>query len=313
MKKSNISDLVLAITYSCNSKCRMCNIWQKTGENEIKPYLLNNLPENLKNINLTGGEPFLHSDLEGIIKKTVDNCPKAKIIISSNGFATELIVEQMKKILKIMPNIGIAISLDGIGIRHDEIRGIPGGYEKTLKTLEKLKNLDVKNIKIAYTLGEYNFKELPRVYNLAKNLGIEFSLAAVHSGLNYFNKENILNYSNDLEKTLTWLINQELNSWSLKKWARAYFTYGLKQFIKTNKRILPDYSGKLNIFIDPRGDIYPCDIADEKIGNLKTGLNNLAPISKEYKSWMVCTVRPAMKKHWIKVGVWILKNKFFSL
>ena len=27
-------------------------------------------------------------------------------------------------------------------------------------------------------------------------------------------------------------------------------------------------------------------------------------------SWMICTARQAMKKHWIEVGLWILQTKF---
>jgi SAM-dependent methyltransferase len=105
-----------------------------------------------------------------------------------------------------------------------------------------------------------------------------------------------------------------MKNWNLKKWARAYFAYGAREFIKNGKRILPDYSGKLNIFIDPFGDIYPCDISIKKIGKLKDSGFTLAEEWPDdnacEKSWMVCTARPAIKKHWLKVGIWILKEKF---
>lgn len=310
MKKSNIKDIVLAITYRCNSRCLMCNIWQKINQEEFKPSLLKNLPDNIENINLTGGEPFLRADLEGIIKIIVKTCPKAKIIISSNGFATDLIIGRMKEILKFYPKIGIAISLDAVGKKHEEIRGIAGGFNKALKTIKKLKEIGVKNLKIAFTLGDYNLSELAKVYRLAEKLGLEFSLAAVHSSKNYFSQENKLNYNKKVKEVLDWLIRQELKSLNLKKYLRAYFAYGLVKYIKSGRRILPDYSGKLNIFIDPKGDIYPCDTADEKIGDLTAGFNNLKKSKKNYLSWMICTARPAIKKHWLKVGYWILKNKF---
>jgi len=34
-------------------------------------------------------------------------------------------------------------------------------------------------------------------------------------------------------------------------------------------------------------------------------LNNKAP-----DSWMICTARQAMKKHWLKVVQWIIREKF---
>ena len=51
-------DFVLAITYNCNSKCRMCNIWKS----ELLPVLdlaeYEKLPKNIKEVNLTGANHF---------------------------------------------------------------------------------------------------------------------------------------------------------------------------------------------------------------------------------------------------------------
>jgi len=313
MNKASPKDLILAITYRCNSRCIMCNIWQKQGNGrELKLEDFYKLPENLRDINITGGEPFLRQDLYEIVKIITQSCPKAKIIISTNGFATDLIMDQMKKILVIRPDIGIAVSLDGIGEAHDKIRGIVGGYDKAIATIKGLRTLGIKKLKIGFTMGDYNTQELRRVYGLAKELGAEFTLAVVHSSKNYFNKENRLENRYELLKQLEWLQSEELSSWNWKKWARAFFAYGMQEFIRTGERVLPDYSGELNIFIDPLGDIFPSDVSAKKIGSLGNVPGNF---KKENdidcaKSWMVCTVRPAMKKHWLKVSTWILKNKF---
>ncbi|MDO9399659.1 MAG: glycosyltransferase [bacterium] len=312
-KISNFKDVVLAVTYRCNSRCVMCNIWKKEPVLELCPSDYNNLPKNLQDINITGGEPFLRNDLCEIIEIISKRCSKANIVISTNGFATDLILSQTKKIIEIFPKIGIAISIDGIGEKHNETRGVVGGFEKSIKTIENLKKLGVKNLKIAFTLGDYNIKELSKVYNLANKLGVEFSLAITHSSENFFNKENKLNKKKELIKQLNWLIKKELSSWSLKKWARAYFVYGAKVYIKTGKRILPDYSGKDNLFIDPFGDIYASGVSSQKIGELRN-FQMFSEIKNDQKceqSWMVCTARSAIKKHWFRVIVWIFKNKFF--
>jgi len=36
----------------------------------------------------------------------------------------------------------------------------------------------------------------------------------------------------NLKKEINWLIRQELKSFSLKKWARAYFAFGLFNFLR---------------------------------------------------------------------------------
>lgn len=313
---SSLKDAVIAVTYQCNSRCRMCNIWQiKNNIPGLVPEDFLNLPKNLESINITGGEPFLRPDLPEIIKVIKNNCPQSKNIISSNGFATKNIIGQMKKIIKIDPEIGVAVSLDGIGDAHDNIRGIDGGYLKVITTIEELKKLGVKYLKIGFTLGDYNATELPKVYKLAEKLGMEFSLAIVHSSENYFGKENILKNKDAMTEQLDWLIKWELRSWNIKKWGRAYFTYGAKEFIRTGKRILPDYSGLFNIFIDPQGNVYPCDVANDKIGSLNSFKNIRLGVKNDRckKSWMVCTARQAIKKHWLRAFLWIAVNKFKNI
>jgi len=316
MKQANIYDIVLAITYNCNSRCRMCNIWKNNENLNFNPELMNNLPSNLKYLNISGGEPFLHPELKEIVAKAKIIFPEVKIIISSNGFATGLIIAKMVELLKIDNDIGVAISLDGIGQKHDETRGIEGGFEKVMETVKKLKKLEkLKNIKLAFTLGDYNFDELKKVYNLSKELNVGFTISLVHSSENYFGQNNKIEKKEDLINELDWLTNQELKTWSPKKWARAYYIHGLVYLIKNNKRILPDYSGEKNIFIDPTGKIYPNDVANYEIGNLNNSNNKYNKINKKDLpvSWMICTARAAIKKHWLKVIGWIFINKTLSI
>lgn len=314
MHKANITDVVLAITYRCNSRCRMCNIWQKQDhDGEIKDSDLAGLPRNLTDINLTGGEPFLRQDLFELVKEIIGRCPKAKLIISSNGFATDLIIGQLGKLLKICPQIGIAISLDGIGETHDRIRGIEHGFKKAMATISAIKALGVKNLKIAFTQGDYNIGELKKVYDLSRDLGLEFSLALVHSSDNYFGAYNKIEHRTEIISEFDRLSKEQLAGWSPKLWARAYFTDGLITLLKTGKRPLPDYSGVANIFIDPSGRIFPCDVAVEPIGWLSPWRLERKDGDSCAHSWMICTARPAMKRHLSRVGWWILKNKLTLL
>ncbi|MDD4271416.1 MAG: radical SAM protein [Patescibacteria group bacterium] len=314
MEKSSYMDLVIAITYQCNSRCRMCNIWRKNLPGSIKADNYDKLPRDLSNINITGGEPFLRNDLEQVLAAIHKASPKAAIIISTNGFATDLIIKQVEKIKKIIPDLGVAISLDGIGNKHDEIRGVPGGFNKAMSTISALKKVGLKNLRLAFTLGDYNIDELAKVYNLSRELGIEMTLSAVHSSEKYFNASNAIEKKQEMAKALDWLIKRELKSYSVKRWLRAYFAFGLKEFILTGQRILPDYSGKYSLFMDPTGDIYPSDVSGQKIGDLRGGFNNLAPVFADEKpNWMICTARMAIRRHWPKFIFWFIKNNFLTV
>jgi len=318
-------DVVLAITYKCNSKCRMCNIWQNDSELGLSLSEIGKIGPNLEEINISGGEPFLHPELVKVVEILVKNNPKANIIISTNGFATDLIKQKISQILQIKPDIGLAFSLDGIGHVHNEVRGIPNGYQKVLATIRELQDFGIKNMRLAFTAGDYNIDQLFKVYQLSRQLGLEFTLAAVHNADNYFNiADNKIKNIDQFKIQFEQLIYSELKSWNLKKWGRAYFAYALYHYLKTGQRLLPNYSGQDSVFIDPQSNVYPADVSSHVMGSLKD-VNEFEDIFKtkqaqqaikleqNKQNWMICTARSAMKRHRWKVLFWVIKSKLFKI
>jgi len=314
-------DAVLAITYRCNSRCKMCYIWKKPPKKELKPEDYLKLPETLKDINISGGEPFLRNDLIEIVKNIKISCPKAGLIISTNGFLHDLIYRQMKKILEIDPTIGVAVSLDGIGKIHNEIRGIDNGYQKVLKTIKNLKSLGIKNIKIAFTVSQDNIKEISRVYRFALRQKLEFSIAAAQNSEHYFGIANKkIQNKEELKNQFNKIISQELKTNKPKNLGRAYFIQGLGKFILKQKRVLPCKAASDFFFLDPQGNVYPCPVFNSVIGNIQE--KNFKEIWQSAKAeeirrkvkncqncWMICTARTSIKRHLLKVFAWIVKSK----
>jgi len=319
-------DCVLALTYRCNSRCTMCDIWKMKDFKELPVGEYAKLPNSLRDINLSGGEPFLRTDLPEIVRIIVGACPRARIVISSNGFATELIIKQMKEILKIKPDIGVAISIDGIGAMHDELRGIPGGFDKAITTIKELKKLGMTNLRLAFTLMNKNVLHMSRVYDLSHDLGVQFTHSFAQSSEFYFGgKKNVgENPRGDLlDKEYDYLIKNELKSWNVKRWLRAYYAFGMYRFIVGKEQVLSNAPGRDFFFVDPAGDIYPSVVHNVVMGNIQgTDFQELwcSPETEEKRKkvddmkvpvWMICTARTAIKKHPLKVGWWILKRKFF--
>lgn len=319
------NDFVLAITYSCNSRCRMCNIWKSEARPVFPLSEYQKLPADMKEVNLSGGEPFLRADLVDLVALLVKQNPQVRIIINSNGFATELISAKIKEIIKIKPDIILGFSIDGIGQLHDEVRGIPGGFDKVMATIKAVKNLGVKDLRIAYTAGDYNINQMTQVYDLSRQLGMEFTMAAIHNAENYFNiSDNKITKLSEFKKEFDILIKRELATWQPKNWSRAYFVYALYRFLVSHKRLLPNYSGRDNVFIDPLGDVYPSDVSGHKMGNLKDfdsfealyhsqKAQEAITLERNEHNWMMCTVRSAMKRHFFQVVFWILKSKLFGV
>lgn len=319
-------DATIAITYRCNSRCQMCNIWQDQHPAELPLEYFKNLSPSLRYINLSGGEPFLRTDLPEIVRIIKQVSPQAQIIISSNGLATELIREQIGKILAIDPGVGVRISIDGLGALHDRIRGIPGMFEHALATVKLLKEQGVNNLGLSFTMMDDNAGQLPQVYELSRELGVELALALVQNSDIYFQKDsNQVTALAAVERDLIYLIKKELKTWKLKHWLRAYYDYGLLLYARKQERLLPTGAGQDSLFIDPSGTVYPSNLINLKLGNLGAGsLDELwsAPEAraarqemidkKMSESWIICTIRGEMRRHLPAVGWWILKHKFFG-
>jgi len=326
MKTYQPIDATIAITYRCNSRCQMCNIWQDEHPAELPLEYFRNLAPTLKHINLTGGEPFLRADISEIVKIIKEVSPKAQIIISSNGLATELISAQIKKILAVDPHVGVRISIDGLAPVHDRIRGIPGIFDHAIATIKMLKESGITNLGLSFTIMDDNAGELPKVYDLSRELGIEMALALVQNSDIYFQKDsNRVTALAAVERDLSYLIKKELKSWKVKRWLRAFYDYGLLLYARKQQRLLPTGAGKDSLFIEPSGTIYPSNLISQKLGNLGAGKLAETWFSSEAEkarqemeaknlseSWIICTIRGEMRRHLPFVGWWIMKHKFFG-
>lgn len=320
--KSIPEDIVIAITDKCNGRCSMCNIWKLKSNNDLPIKTLSILPTSLKDINISGGEPFLRADLVDIIKVLTTRCPNARLIISSNGILTRRILAVTEKAIGINPKLGIAISVDGRKDVHDRIRGIVGVFDRSLATIEGLKKLGLTNLRLAFTATKSNVMELVYVYGLANSLGVQFSCSIAHNSGNYFRtSENAGINIEELKKQLSIIASSELKTLNLKKWLRAYFYGGLVVHAQGKSRILPCLAGTKSLFLDADSTIYPCNVLNISMGKLvsakfeETWESDLACTGRaaaakcRQNCWMICTARVAIKQSMPSVASWVLKNK----
>lgn len=311
---------LIAVTYKCNAKCHMCNTWQyptKNGE-EITLKDIDKIPSGLRFANITGGEPFLRNDIEEIVdvvkKKT------QRLVISTNGYFTDKILDVAKK----NKDIGVRVSIEGLPAANDELRGIKDGFDHGVRTLLQLHALGLKDIGFGITVSDRNAKDLNELYSLAEWIGIEFATAAVHNTYYFHKFDNEIKQKEEVADEFYTLIDKLLKSKHPKKWFRAYFNYGLINYIYGNERLLPCRMGSDVFFMDPFGEIRPCNGMDASMGNIREksfeDIWNSEQAAKVRKAvaacgrncWMVGSAAPAMKKD-IQVPLkWILSHKFLK-
>lgn len=304
----------------------MCNVWQHPTkkEEEISPEELKKLPK-VKFINITGGEPFIREDLEEIIK--VAYTKSDRIVISTSGWFEDRVIAIAKK----FPNIGIRISIEGLACKNDELRGREGGFDKGLRTLLTLKSMGLKDIGFGITVSNSNSNDMLSLYQLAKELNLEFATAAFHNSYYFHKYDNKITNTDTVCENFEKLINMQLKENSPKSWFRAFFNMGLINYIEEGRRMLPCEAGTINCFVDPWGEVYPCNGLDEhywkgSMGNI-TKVKDFAEVWESEQAekirenvrscpkncWMVGTAAPVMKKYIKHPAKWVVQNKWRSI
>lgn len=307
------------VTYRCNAKCNMCNRYKEPSkaEDEITVDTIKKLPR-MYFTNITGGEPFIRDDLKDIVRELYKKSDR--IVISTNGFFTEKIVDLCKE----FPNIGIRISIEGLEQTNNEIRGLEDGFNKGYTTLKTLVDMGMKDVGFGMTVQDKNAEDLVPLYDISDELDMEFATASLHNSFYFVESNNIIHDRIMVASNFEKLINKLLDSRSPKKWFRAYFNHGLINYIFTRKRLLPCDMSFDTFFIDPFGDVMPCNGTRQKevMGNLNIQTFDELWNSKEAEvvrkkvrrcdrnCWMIGSVSPAMHKYiWIPI-LWVLKHKF---
>lgn len=325
-KKIFPTDASIITNYRCQMRCRMCNIWKHptNREKEISAKELEILPK-LKFINVTGGEPFLRDDLEEIVEVLYRKTKR--IVISTSGF-------HYKKIFKLaerFPKIGIRVSIEGLAKTNNDLRGRDEGFDRGLKTLLGLKKMGIKDIGFGITVSNQNSEDMLWLYELSNSMKMEFATASFHNSYYFHKDDNVVTNAGEVTGNFEELIKRLLCEKEPKSWFRALFNLGLIGYINGEKRMLPCEAGLVNFFIDPYGEVYPCNGLEEKywkesMGNICSAasfedlwfssraqlVRKLVQICPK-NCWMVGTAAPVMKKYIHKVLPWVVFSKVKSI
>ena len=287
------TDMCIITTYRCPMRCKMCDIWQNPTE----------------------------KDLDEIVEVLFSKSPR--VVISTSGWFDDRVIRLAEK----FPNIGIRISIEGLSRKNDELRGRDGGFDKGLRTLLTLRDMGVKDIGFGITVSNNNSNDMLSLYHLAKQLGLEFATAAFHNSYYFHKYDNQITNKDEVISNFEKLIALQLKENSPKSWFRAFFNNGLINYIEGNRRMLPCEAGLVNFFVDPYGEVYPCNGLEERywkesMGNILT-VKNFKEIWESEQArrvreqvrtcpkncWMVGTASPVMKKYIRHPLGWVLKNK----
>jgi len=322
----NVVQASLIITFRCNAKCQMCEIWKYPTKptEELDPKYYEKLPDGLR-INITGGEPTIRDDIDDIFKLLY---PKASLLeLSTNGYYTEKIVSLAEK----YPNILIRVSIEGLPSLNDELRGTKNGFDHALRTILELKKTKCRNIGFSIVISDKNIEDLLNIYELCVYLGVELGNSVMHNSWYFHKVDNVIKDKEKAVKFETEFIKLLLQSNrrglknKLKDYGRAYFNKSIiKRFAGEESKYRPPCgAGRDFFFINPWGDISPCNGSDEEwiMGNIKndsyenifnskeaeTAMNKVKSCEKDC-CFIVTERHDMVRKPWNLIS-WVAKNK----
>lgn len=286
---------IFFVTSRCNLKCRHCFYWKELNtKEELSLKEISNISKGFNNLlylNLTGGEPFLRDDLDKICFSFYKNSGTKFIAISTNGFLTKKITEKVYNILNSCRGVqlNIAVSIDSLYEKHDKFRGVEGSFKNAIQTIKSLKKIKEKypnlNIIINTCYSKYNENEIKKIYEYLKKFNISYHRIGLLRNdtkdpeltkVSLEKYENLMKEIRNSEKEMDYskifrIINQLNTEINLK-------------VRKDNKRVLPCVAGRNMIVIKENGDVFPCEILDRKIGNLKDFNYKISKLLKSKKA-----------------------------
>lgn len=187
---SSLPVLVLMPHSACNCRCVMCDIWkgnQRLQQLELADIagLLDALAKyGTQQVLMSGGEALLNPNFFRLCEllKQLD----IKISLLSTGITLKKNAEQLVKWVD-----DIIVSLDGHPVLHDEIRNIPGAFQKLQEGIEAIRSIDALFPITARTvIHRLNYRHWPAIINTAKAIGLnKISFLPADVSSQAFNRE----------------------------------------------------------------------------------------------------------------------------
>jgi MoaA/NifB/PqqE/SkfB family radical SAM enzyme len=294
--------IVVSVSFRCNSKCKTCDIWRKANDDmsvEEWRKVFASLGRSPFYLTFTGGEPFLRADLHELVIAGAELCRPSVITIPTNGLLTTRTLDQVDQMCRAATHskIGINLSLDGVGPMHDEIRNVPGNWDRAMETWQGLKDLQARHqnlvLSVHTVVSKFNAHQIRAIVE-----GLEF--LAPDSYITEVAEERveldtmgwditpspetyapIADYLSVRAKAGPTSTHSDAPKKGLTRFTQAFRAqyYQLaKRVLQEQTQVIPCQAGWASGHIAPNGDVWTCCIRAEPVGNLRQTGYDMRPI-----------------------------------
>jgi MoaA/NifB/PqqE/SkfB family radical SAM enzyme len=298
--------LQINVTFHCNSRCTMCNIWQMEDRPEMdlaqfSHVLKDPLFDGIEQLTLAGGEPSLRPDLVPLTELFVNRMAHLRsLTLVTNGLAVERILAHSRAMLKLCTehdiNLNVSVSLDGVGGVHDEMRNVPGAFARVEKCLSGLKELQSERrgsfwLGVGCVITRKNLHRLRELQAWCDERGIEvgFQLVGFHETyVANIEQRGELDFDQADREYLFQFLGDLAADRSASNFMAYYWNDMLSMYRDGRSRQTPCPFAVDSFVLDAYGDIYYC-LSERKIGNCLFAEQNEQSTKSEYQGAGPCS------------------------
>lgn len=281
--------LTFFVTRRCNADCPFCFYSGGDAASAREEMTLEEVERLAPTVGrllwlaFSGGEIFLRKDIVDLSRVFYRENRPSIMLLPTNGLMPGLIRDRVVEVLESCPGsvVVVKLSMDGVGPRHDALRGVRGAFEKVLECYDGLKEL------------------IPRYPNF------ELGVNTVFCSENQDEMDGIIDYVRGLGAVRTHTISLvrgdardgALKDVDLEKYMRAVRrlegdvarrTYRFRgarlkaaqdnlqrrliyRTAREGRRFVTCYAGRLNLVLTETGDVFPCESfrKDHLMGNVR--------------------------------------------
>ncbi|OGS22577.1 MAG: hypothetical protein A2252_03090 [Elusimicrobia bacterium RIFOXYA2_FULL_39_19] len=268
---------IIFVTAKCNSKCKTCFYWKNSesgSPQELTTQEYEKLTKKWKSlfhVSFTGGEPLLRNDLPEIAHMFYKNCRTRSLGLTTNGLLPEKCVQTVKAIISENPELKLklSVSIDELGEKHDEIRGVKGNYEKLTSTIALIKEIAKINknleLRINLTYCSYNKDNIKTIIDrISADFGLPVNIGIIRGDPRNNNSKNIKpqEYLDAVTHIKTrYKQRNETNGYFRILDNVIFRVYDITyKILEENKKVLNCVAGKNMIVISETGNVLPCEM-----------------------------------------------------
>ncbi|EGO62243.1 polysaccharide pyruvyl transferase family protein [Acetonema longum] len=265
----------------CNSKCVMCNVWNKPfkqhmNAEEFRRILRDPGLQGVEHIGITGGEPSLIRNLPDYFYGAIIELPKLEgLSLITNSLLPESVISHVREINRKCNDHGIKfsvmLSLDGMGDVHNRNRGIPGSFEKVIKVMNELRHMGIA-FSTGTTITRTNVWGLDELLGYLRESGLygRFRIAEFINRLdNNQNSDMIRSFNNDEIYQLKLFFSKLEYAYESDETIKNTYR-SIKNMLSGGARMIScPYLEGTAVNIDCYGGIAYCAPKSQVIGNLQ--------------------------------------------